>query len=239
MRLRWTKDGRWLQFRSATFYHDRLQEVPNRLLAHWSAARREQTMLLLDDLLEIVQLTDTQLDAAEMSEGARLCHGLLEWDLARTRHLRPHLRYLAGFTAEQRRDMMRPSGLAFTRMTLAQQQQFLAFTLSHRSDTLEVTPEDLAQAVLRVGYFVPEGRQWMPADEPGGPLQLVSRPPISDSYRERLVAAIRRLDPGAKEEAIVARARPEPDVEITYPLGATDAPRARRWVHVTGGNRRP
>src|SRR5262249_7385329 len=70
MRVRWDKEASWLQFRSPTFYDDRLKEVPNRLLARWAAARQRQGMLTLDDLVEIAQLPDAQLDAAEMSEGA-------------------------------------------------------------------------------------------------------------------------------------------------------------------------
>jgi hypothetical protein len=38
MRLRWTlADGNWLQFRSASYYDDRVKEVPNRLLSGWVA----------------------------------------------------------------------------------------------------------------------------------------------------------------------------------------------------------
>jgi RNA polymerase sigma-70 factor, ECF subfamily len=39
MRLRWHQDADWLQFRSASFYDDRLKEVPNRLLSRWSIKR--------------------------------------------------------------------------------------------------------------------------------------------------------------------------------------------------------
>jgi hypothetical protein len=127
MRLRWNKDGEWLQFRSASYYDDRLKEVPNRLLSRWSAARRQHGALTLDDLIEIAQLPDAQLDAKEMAEGARDCAGLVEWDLARNVWLRPHMRYLAGFTPAQRQEAMSATGLAFTKMSLAQQQEFIAF----------------------------------------------------------------------------------------------------------------
>ena len=45
MRLRWNKDGSWLQFRSTSYYDDRLKEVPNRLLARWAARRRQSGMI--------------------------------------------------------------------------------------------------------------------------------------------------------------------------------------------------
>src|SRR5262249_36724685 len=126
MRSRWNKEGAWLQFRSTTYFHDRLKEVPSRLLARWSASRRQHGMLTLDDLLEIAQLPDAQLDAADMAEGARQCFGLAEWGLACYKAQRPHLRYLSGFTPEQQQEAMSGAGLLFTRMTLGQQQQFIA-----------------------------------------------------------------------------------------------------------------
>src|SRR5207302_6672397 len=83
MRLRWSKDGNWLQFRSASFYDDRLKEVPDRLLERWSASRKEHGALTLEDLLAIGQLSDAQLDATETAEGAQLRFALAKWDLAR------------------------------------------------------------------------------------------------------------------------------------------------------------
>src|SRR5262249_11789953 len=47
MRMRWHKEGGWLQFRSVTFFDDRRKEVPNRLLSRWSEARREHGALSL------------------------------------------------------------------------------------------------------------------------------------------------------------------------------------------------
>jgi hypothetical protein len=233
MRLRWTKDRCWLQFRSATFYNDRLQEVPNRLLARWSEARRQHGMLMVEDLLEITQLSDSELDAAEMAEGARLCWDLEEWDLARAKHLRPHLRHVAGLLPDQRREAMRAVGLPFTRLTLAQQQQFLSMTLGFPANTLQVTPEDLAKAYLRVEYFVPGGLQWVAPDEPGAPLRLEPRAPISEELRARLLQSGRRLNPNGKEEQILAQ--PEPDLQITYTIGSSEARLIRRRIGIRGG----
>src|SRR5262249_20845645 len=105
MALRWSreKEGNWLQFRSVSYYDDRMKEVPNRLLTRWSAARRQHGGLTLDDLCEIAQLTDVQLDSSTMAEGARECFDLQEWDLARSEPFRLQLRYLAGLTPDQRR----------------------------------------------------------------------------------------------------------------------------------------
>src|SRR5206468_548957 len=51
MHMRWTMDGEWLQLRSASYYDDRLKEVPNRLLSRWSESRRQHGSLTLDDLV--------------------------------------------------------------------------------------------------------------------------------------------------------------------------------------------
>src|SRR5262249_36432025 len=114
MRLRWKKDESWLQFRSASFFNDRLKEIPNRLMARWSASRRAHGALTLDDLVEIVQLSDAQLNSPNVAEGAQNCFSLVEWGLARnTNGLRPHLRYLAQLTPSQRQQAQSAEGLPF------------------------------------------------------------------------------------------------------------------------------
>src|SRR5262249_13326517 len=127
MRLRWTlSERKWLQFRSASFYDDRLKEIPNRLLARWSASRRERGALSLNELIEITQLADAQLDAEGMAEGAGVCWDLAEWNLSRQRTSRAAFRFLAQLTPGQRQAASSPAGLPFRQMTLAQQQQLIA-----------------------------------------------------------------------------------------------------------------
>jgi len=176
MRLRWNKEGGWLQLRSASFYNDRLKEVPNRLLARWSAARRQHGILTLEDLVEIAQLPDAPLDASEMAEGARDCWGLVEWELARGRKQRPHLRYLA------------------------QQQQFISLMIGSWTDALQ-SLEELAGAALRVAYTQPGGFEW-----PGlGPANVhLFRPsPVRARTREAVLEAARRIDPQVDPAQIV------------------------------------
>jgi RNA polymerase sigma-70 factor (ECF subfamily) len=229
MRLRWAKDGIWLQFRSASFYDDRLKEVPNRLLTRWSAARGQHGALALDDLIEIAQLPDAQLDASEMADGARECFGLAEWDLARHPRLRPHLRYLATFAPDQRRQAMSTEGLPFTRMSLAQQQQFLAFAM--RSEPL--SPQDLQEAALRVDYSQPGGFQWGDPDiaftpapwvvivEPGREGRWLPRPLLRGRTREAVMEAVLRLDPQIRERAVhVLRVRRPSQESGPLPLEA-------------------
>jgi RNA polymerase sigma-70 factor (ECF subfamily) len=236
MRLRWNKDGDWLQFRSSSFYHDRLKEVPNRLLTRWAASRKRHGHLTLDDLVEISQLPDTQLDGTEMAEGARELWGLAEWDQACYRGLRPHLRYLATFTPEQRERVQSATGLPFVEMTLAQQQQFIAFAFLDRSEPLR-SLEELAGATLRVDYSLPGWFQWgnpdavhyttwavlLDADRGG---RRVPRPPVRERSKEAALQAARRLDPRIRASILEAlrqsdpRAVPTPQVDISeiYPM---------------------
>jgi hypothetical protein len=197
MHLRWNKDERWLQFRSAGYFNDRLKEVPNRLLARWSAARRQHGAATLDDLIEMGQLADAQLNAESMAEGAKECWGLAEWDLARYAILRPHLRYLAGFTPEQRQMAMGPAGLPFTRLSLSQQQQFITL-FTPPGDTRLQSLEDLARAAVWVAYTQPGWFQW---ERPGWSQHLLS--PVREQTREAALQAALRIDSQATTEQII------------------------------------
>jgi hypothetical protein len=228
MRMRWSRDGAWLQLRSTSYYDDRRKEVPNRLLTRWAAARRQQGMLTLDDLVEIGQLPDAQLDATEMAEGAKASFGLIEWDLGCNWRLRSHLRFLGGFTPEQRQEAMAPAGLAFTRMPLAQQQRFLTLALGSGGDGLQ-SLEELAGSALRVEYTHPGGFQWGEAGHPGQghytrwviPLEAgsqgrrVLRPIVQERTREAAVQAVRRVEPHLREALLESVRRGDSRVEAS------------------------
>jgi hypothetical protein len=218
-RLRWHKEGDWLQFRSRTYYDDRLKEVPNRLLSRWAAARRRQGMLTLDDLCEIAKLPDAQLDGAEMAEGARECFGLVEWELANSRHWRPHLRFLAGFTSAQRQEAMSPLGLAFTKMPLAQQQAFLSFAYDRQAEGLK-SLEEVAGATLFVDYSQPgwfewrvPGADWLRWVTPLNTGKRAPRLPVRGRTREATLQAARQVDPQIRQALLRAarQSTPPPD----------------------------
>jgi hypothetical protein len=229
MHLHWSRDAeaRWLQFRSTGFFNDRLKEVPNRLLMRWAAARRQHGAATLDDLCEIAQLSDAQLNAADMAEGARLCWGLEEWDLGRNGNLRKHLRYLAGFTPAQREEALGPTGLPFARMPLAQQQQFITFALEYADDPLQ-SLDDLAGSTLRVEYTLP-GRfqwgaptawgytRWVVPLEAGPRGKRVLRPPVQERTREAAVEALHRIDPKIREALLQSMRRGDPRVDAAPP----------------------
>jgi hypothetical protein len=198
MRLRWRwekTNGNWLQFRSVSYYHDRLKEVPNRLLNRWSGVRRQRGHLPLDHLCEIAQLTEVQLKSEIVAEGVRELFDLPEWDLAR-RGFQEHLRFLAKLTPEQRRTTRSDAGLPFGQLTMGQQQQFVAH-LGERIQSLE----QASQMTIRVEYLQPGEFQWM---QPGmsefgpgrsWPANMFRRPTVRGRTREEVLEAARRIDP--------------------------------------------
>jgi hypothetical protein len=220
MRLRWNKEGGWLRFRSASYFNDRLKEVPNRLLARWGASRKEHGALRLDDLIEIAQLSDAQLDGEEMAAGARSCFGLAEWDLACNRSARRHLQFLAGFTPEQRQAVASAAGLPFTRMSLAQQQQFIPLALGSQADHLP-SLRALDRAAMRVEYTLPGGFQWKAPPEPDGPFwRSIAPAPVREQTREAAFQAARQIDPRAESVQVVPT---ELALTIMYPLGGPES----------------
>jgi len=220
MRLRWNKEGGWLRFRSASYFNDRLKEVPNRLLAHWGDSRKEHGALTLDDLIEIAQLSDAQLDGEEMAAGARSCFGLAEWDLACNRSARPHLRFLAGFAPTQRQAAASAAGLPFRQMSLAQQQQFIPLALGSQADRLP-SLRALDSAAMRVEYTLPGGFLWKAPPVPDAPFWLTIAPaPVREQTREAAFQAARQIDPRADWGQVVPT---ELALTIVYPLGGPES----------------
>jgi hypothetical protein len=221
MRLRWDEDGEWLQFRSLTYYDDRLQEVPNRLLARWQSSRQAHGALTLDDLTEIAQLTDAQLDAAGMAQGARLLWGLAEWELACSRPLRRHLRALATLSPALRQQAESPAGLPFPGLSHAQQQQFAGLALGSQAGTMPLTPADLAAGMLRIEYTLPGWFRWqgrVPVNKNAPNAARLPAPILHERSAEAALAAARRMDP----QATASQVRPTSlDLRFRYSLGAT------------------
>lgn len=132
MGVRWQKDGDFLLARSTGYFWDKLKEVPNRQLMRWRQHREENGGLPLDDVLEMLRLSDYQLDATDMGMGAVHCWGIEEWGLAgefgpretRTgsRWARQFYRLAAGLSSAQVQRALTPSGLPASALSQVQQQ---------------------------------------------------------------------------------------------------------------------
>jgi len=138
MLMRWTKTGSkkdaWLQFRTGTFYYDRPQEIPNRLLERWKALRKRQGLLSLEDLTEIGQLPDAQLDSVWMAQAAIAVYGLDEWQMGRIAQTRPHWRFLGKLSDAQRKDVWTEKGLPYGDLSAELQNQFLSLAYDGDAD---------------------------------------------------------------------------------------------------------
>jgi hypothetical protein len=238
MRMRWHKDGKWLQFRTTSYFNDRLKEVPNRLLDRWAAARRRNGALSLEEMVEIAQLSDAQLDSGTMAEGARRLYGLVEWDLARSGFLRPNWRFLAGFSQEQRGAAQSAAGLPFRQMSLAQQQRFLSLALDPAADRMEPL-DDLAGGGLQIEFVPPLGFQLTGTQTTAPFKHGIDAPRIWRQTRAEALQAARRIDPSVTEAQIVPA---ELSVTFTYHLGGPNARLTPLVVHADTHNviaRRP
>jgi hypothetical protein len=103
---------------------------------------------------------------------------------------------------------MSATGLAFTGMSLAQQQRFLV--LAGLSDPLSL--QELQGAALRVDYSQPGEYQWGNPDfaftpafwvvimEPGRDGRWLPRPRLRDRTREAVMQAVLRLEPQVREK---------------------------------------
>lgn len=120
---------------------------------------------------------------------------------------------------------MGATGLPFTQMSLAQQQQFVSFALGEQPLR---SLEELDGAALRVDYTLPGGFQWgdpgmnqnlqwvVPMDQgPRG--RRVLRPPVRERTREAALQALRRVDPMIREALRQAMRRNDPRVEAAPP----------------------
>jgi hypothetical protein len=245
MRMRWRKEaaggtvaqsgagrkaGSWLQFRTTSYFNDRLKEVPNRLLSRWAESRRRSGALTVEDLVEIAQLSDAQLDSRTMAEGARLLYGLTEWQLAGG--ARPHWRYLAGFTPEQRRSAQSTAGLPFRQMSLPQQQRFLQLSLDSSSVRLE-SLEELSDGGLQAEYLPPVGFQLQLLKTGDAFERGLDAPRARGLTREAALEAARRIDPNVTSAQIVPA---EMSVTFTYRLGGPNARLTPRIVHLDTHN---
>jgi hypothetical protein len=152
MRFRWSKQDGWLEFRTTGFFNERRKEVPNRFLDRWSASRKQNGNLTVNDLIEISQLSEVQLNSTSMGEGAMACYGLKEWTIASGFNLRKHWQFLAGLTPAFRNEALGAHGITFEQMPLPLQQKYILLTYGNRADQTGVTLDDLRGSTFQAKY---------------------------------------------------------------------------------------
>jgi hypothetical protein len=134
--------------------------------------------------------------------------------------LRLHLRYLAGFTPAQRQEAMSDTGLLFTKMSLAQQQGFIAHATPPWEPPLQ-SLDELAGSALWIDYTQPGWFQWVTGY--GGPWQTwlmpvgsgpegqrAPRPKVRERTREAALQALRRIDRKLRASIWESRRRDDP-----------------------------
>jgi hypothetical protein len=176
LHLRWDEQEGWLTFRSTDFFNMRLKEVPGHLLEKWAATRKKNGRLSPEELREIARLTDNQLDARTMGEGAKALYGLEEWDWVSTSNIRPTWRFYDSLPTALRTSVQNEKGLSFGTLSFDARQKFLTAAYQHNTELLEgiqkgTVPDSFLKNLERVGTM----RLRMSA--PGAPTNL-SDPPF-------------------------------------------------------------
>jgi hypothetical protein len=148
MRVRWTRGDGWLQFRSTSFFNDRLKEVPDRLLSQLSESRKKNGKLMPDDYVQIAQLTNAQLDAKSSTQGARAIYGLDEWALGAALNLRSNWRFMSLLTKDQRKAVMGETGLDYRQIPVSLQSKFAALIFSNEREASKAEIADISSAKM-------------------------------------------------------------------------------------------
>jgi hypothetical protein len=148
------EESGFLRLRTPDFYRRRPQEVPARLLSRWSIAL--SPALPLRELLEMARLlSDEQLDSPFIANGAKALYGIMEWELVRSRNLRPVLRFLASLPRESawQRGEGKDVALALDTLDPSSQQRFWSLTFANNPPSARrPRTTDLSRALVSVLY---------------------------------------------------------------------------------------
>jgi hypothetical protein len=205
MGVKWTKEGDFILCRSASYYWDKLKEVPNRLLQRWARDRETNGGLPLADLLEMAALSDPQLDSVIVSEAITHCLGLRDWGHLRWPGFRRDARFFVTLTPEQQRRAFTPEGVPFKDLTPAQQQDAMQLQYAALADMERqngsvnpINPEWWGHAEIGAEY-VPAG--WYAFSILGFPPPVNMGQAVGRTAQEALAAA-RRLWPEVPVERV-------------------------------------
>jgi hypothetical protein len=129
-RARWSREGDYIHVRRWTWYDDRLAEIPERLVNHWSERLRKQRLLAPDEAGELaLTFQDPQLEAFEavmrdqgvtfVSMSGGLITRALDADVIEKKEF---LRAYASLSSGQRQSLMAGQPLAWSEMPASAQQ---------------------------------------------------------------------------------------------------------------------
>jgi hypothetical protein len=129
-RARWSREGAFIHVRRWTWYDDRLAEIPERLVNHWSERLRKQRLLAPDEAGELaLTLQDPQLEAFEavmrdqgvtfVSMSGGLVTRALDADVIEKKEL---LRAYASVSSGQRQSLMAGRPLSWSEMPASARQ---------------------------------------------------------------------------------------------------------------------
>jgi hypothetical protein len=191
---RWRKDGDYLLARSTSYFWDKLKEVPRRDLERWRDASTRPERLPLEALLEMMRLSDRQLDSEVVGRSIYHCWGLEEWGMVGSgsrrmqvvpASIRTHYRLLASLSEAQLRQSQKGQGLPFGSLTPPQQQLWLK--------TNGAPPE----GSIHVRYAPAGGYSWQPLLKRGsGVEEYLNLPVVVGHTAEQALADARRIEPG-------------------------------------------
>jgi hypothetical protein len=180
-RLNWRASEGWITFRTASFFNDRLKEIPARHLDRWAKARKESGWLTPEALAEIASLADSQIESRHISDGAVAVHGLKEWRLVQGTLL-PAWRLLATLPKSSRSVVTAEGGLRLGGVGGEAWKRFLELCFGSRGMDrgIGLLPADCSLllvyetregkrplAEFRMSALLPDGELWETKVAPG------------------------------------------------------------------------
>ena len=193
MKVRWKKDGAFVQGRSGSYFWDKLKEVPDSSLERWKQDSFQNNGLPLRDLLEMASCSDNQLEAQEVAEGIVKCRGVSEWGLVTDvgfMSIRSFARDLAALSSEELQRATSPQGLLLSSLEPAVRQEFGTQVMQHTG----FAPEHLAGLRIRVAFTPAGAYVWNP---PALPKSLSKEtenwPLITDKSAQKTLAEAQKI----------------------------------------------
>jgi hypothetical protein len=197
MGVRWKKEGSFLQCRTASFYWDKMKEVPNRLLDSWRRDREQNEGLPLDDFLEMAKLSDVQLNSVIVGQGVRHCLGLEEWNILNSTMtprkydtIRPLARFLADLPRSECHRALSPDGILLSLLPTANKE-----TIAQIVKRIGIQSDTLDGIKMRIEYVPSNLYVWNPTFDSREEADKGFPPIVADKTLERALEAAKKVYP--------------------------------------------